>query len=103
MNVTAALDALTADAALWDETADGLEDARTRVIGLHVRPRAFSFAALGVADTYESLRAQVERLLQEREAASGGAATALRRVRATYEGADQDARDRIAGLWTWDH
>lgn len=102
MSFSTAMDALQQDAVRWDETADGLQAAGSIVRSLAVPAAAFSFAGGDVQAVYEELRARVETLLSEGETETAGAAVALRAVRRTYEGADQAAKDRIAGLWAWE-
>lgn len=101
MTFEAAMEALTADAVRWDTTAGVLGGAADSTGGLAASPSQFSFAGGTVASLYEETRASVERLLRGGESETAGAAVALRKVRETYEGTDQAARDRLAGTWDW--
>jgi hypothetical protein len=101
MTFEAAMQALTDDAKRWDGVADATGTAASTAGALTAHPSQFSFTGGAVATAFEELRAVVENLLRDGSAEMAGAATALRQVRATYEGTDEAARQRLAGTWDW--
>ncbi|MBT0993258.1 hypothetical protein KIN34_03010 [Cellulomonas sp. DKR-3] len=102
MTFEAAMQALTDDAKRWDGVADVTRTAADSAGSLSVRPSQFSFAGGAVSTSFEEIRSVVEGLLRGGSAEMAGAATALRQVRATYEGTDEAAKQRLAGTWDWD-
>jgi uncharacterized protein YukE len=99
MTFEAAMQALTDDAKRWDRVADAARTAADTAGSLTTHPSQFSFAGGAVASSFEEVRAIVEQLLRGGSTEMAGAATALRQVRATYEGTDESAKQRLAGTW----
>lgn len=102
MSVTIALDALSKDAARWDEVSEALGGAAHSAGGLRLDDSAFSFAGGAAASTYESVRSRVESLLRGGESETSGAADALLEVKRAYEGMDRAAAAALNGAWDAD-
>lgn len=99
MSFEIAMQALTADAGKWDATADMLATAASAAGGLVASEAEFSFAGGDVAAAYESTRAFVQDYLSKGAKEAGGAADALRAVRAAYEGSDTSASNEVMSKW----
>ncbi len=94
-----ALEALTADAALWDDAADAIGNARAAVAGLAIDYHDFSVCGQNAAHAYQAVRAKVEALLASGVTEVRGGADALREVRQEYESADTATREEVGALW----
>lgn len=102
MGLEVALDALTDDAAIWEDASGTLEDAASAAGGLGLTHGQFSFAGGTVAATYEELRSRVQTLLEDGAGKLDDGAAQLRQVRTTYEGSDEASKDSLDGVWDWD-
>lgn len=101
MSIEVALEALSADAKLWDNASSVLDGAAGYAAVLTLTGADLSNVAAGVGlDTaYEAARARVERLLREGTDELATIATTLRQVRAVYESQDASQRAAYSGLW----
>lgn len=101
MSVTVGLEALAADAVLWEGTAATLGAASRAAGGLTLSTVSLSWAAgeEGLADVYEAARARVERLLSEGSTETGVIAATLRQVKGAYESNDEAQRAAYDGVW----
>jgi uncharacterized protein YukE len=96
-----ALNALTKDAKRWDDTADMLKKAKSDCAAMTLRTQDFSFLGGDVYKEYEAARKFMEDYLGDGERATSKAASALRKVRTTYEGSDERAKRNIESAWDW--
>jgi hypothetical protein len=101
MTVKAALAALHADAAAWDETSGVLSRAAEEAHALTLTERALSWAArpTGLLGTYAEMQAEVGALLLQGAGAHAELARTLDRVAAAYERGDDEAAARLGGVW----
>ena len=101
MSVTVGLEALAADAALWEGTASTLGAASRSAAGLTLSAVSLSWAAeeVGLVEVYEAARSRVEQLLREGETETGVIAATLRQVKAAYESIDEAQRAAYDGVW----
>ncbi|MFQ6172657.1 hypothetical protein ACK8HX_13695 [Oryzobacter sp. R7] len=101
MSFRVALEALSADAGVWDEVSTTLDGASTTAAGLGLTTSQLSWAAevVGLTATYESMRAKTERLLGEGATQTSTIAEGLRTVKTTYEGSDEAAKQRLESAW----
>lgn len=98
-HITVAYDALTSDAARWDDIAAGLDEAKASVQSLDLGRGEFSFAATDVADEYARIRSLVIQLLDTGAAQTRGAATALREIREDFESTEAAIQASLAEMW----
>lgn len=82
--ITVALEALRADADLWQRATTDMRTAATTAAGQRVEPVAFSFAAQSVATAYESLRAKLTALIEAGASNFDSITHALRSTAASY-------------------
>lgn len=101
MSFKTSMHALSADAKRWDDTSDKLATAAKAAGGMTISPAAFTFVGGDAHTAYESLRSYAEGYLREGSNETSGAAAALRKVRNTYEGSDERAKDRLHKKWQW--
>lgn len=101
MSITAALEALEADARLWEGASSVLGTAARSASVLTLGSMSLSNVAadVGLVGAYEEARARVERLLREGEDELQTIATTLRQVEAAYEAEDESQRTLYRGLW----
>ena len=101
MTLKVALEALAADAGVWDDVSSTLGGARDSATGLTVTQGQMSWAAdvTGLLQTYESMRSKTETLLGDGSTQTSTIAHGLRQVKTTYEGSDQAAVDRLSSAW----
>jgi len=99
LSFEASIDALTADSRRWDDSADMLATAAKTVGGMRLGPDVFGFAGGNAYEAYESIRSYTEEYLQKGSHETSGAAAALRQVRDTYEGSDEEAKQKFASKW----
>lgn len=101
MSMQVSLDALAADAVLWEGVSGTLGSASRSAAGLTLSSASLSWAAeeVGLVDVYEAARARVERLLREGEAETDTIAVTLRQVRTAYESSDENERAVYRGAW----
>lgn len=101
MSFKTSMDALSADANRWDTTATMLATAAKAAGGMTLSPSSFTFVGGNAYQAYESLRSHTEEYLQKGSNETSGAAAALRKVRDTYEGSDEGAKQKIVSKWQW--
>lgn len=101
MSLQVALEALTSDANRWRDVAEVLDEASGAAANLTLAPSQFSFAGATVYQTYETLRAHLQNLLEQGSENLNTGADELDQVRTEYETADQDSAHRLEGLWDW--
>jgi hypothetical protein len=96
-----ALEALAADAGVWDDVSTTLTSARDSASGLTVTEGEMSWASdvTGLLQTYEAMRSKTEGLLGGGATQTSTIATGLRTVKSTYEGSDQAAVERLSSAW----
>ncbi|MDF3051768.1 MAG: Excreted virulence factor EspC, type diderm [Pseudonocardia sp.] len=94
--LTVALDALEADAALWSRAAADLHAAAATLDGQQLDPTAFSFAGDAVAATYEALRVKAAALVHAGADNLDAIAAALRTSAATYAAEDAAGMHRLS-------
>jgi hypothetical protein len=101
MDLKVALAALASDARVWDDVSSTLGGARGSATGLTVTEGEMSWAAdvTGLLQTYEAMRSKTARLLAGGETQTATIARGLLTVKATYEGSDQAAVERLASAW----
>jgi hypothetical protein len=101
VTMQAAFEALTDEAAEWDDTSGALDTAATEVSGLTLTSAQFSAMVIptGVADRYEEARAHIEAVCRAGMKETKDLADALRQVRDDFQSQDQAVRDEVAGLW----
>lgn len=101
MSFQVALQALGADAGVWDDVSTALDGATTSASGLTLTTAQLSWAAevIGLTTTYEAMRAKTERLLGEGATETSTIAEGLRTVKTTYEGSDEGAKARLESAW----
>lgn len=101
MSMKVNLDALTADAVLWEGVSGTLGSSSRSAAGLTLSSVSLSWAAeeVGLLDVYEAARARVERLLREGETETETIAVTLRQVRTAYESTDESERAVYRGIW----
>ena len=101
MTLKVALEALAADAVVWDDVSSTLGGARDSAVGLTVSEAQMSWAAdvTGLLQTYESIRSKTQTLLGDGATQTSTMAEGLRQVKATYEGSDQAAVERLSSAW----
>src|SRR5204863_7418225 len=102
MSLKVALDALSKDAKRWDDSADMLKTAATTCAGLKLDHQDFSFMGGSAQKAYEDVRSFMHTYLSDGQRETSGAASALRNVKAAYEGSDQLTKaeiDKIKADW----
>ena len=97
----AEFEALTSEAAEWDDTAAAVGTAAGTVAGLQLSSAQFSFVSgmTGVADSYAQARQHVEDILRAGERESAQLGDALRDIRNDFQSTDQGVRDAVAAVW----
>ena len=101
MSIDVALEALTADAALWEDASSTLNTAAWSASALTLTTSSLSNVAadVGLVTVYEQARARIERLLREGSEELQTIADTLRAVRTAYESQDASQRATYGGLW----
>jgi hypothetical protein len=101
MTMQAGFEALTGEAAEWDDTSRVLSDAATTVSGLRLSAAQFSFVCFmtGVDDSYSRARQHVEDVLTAGARETGRLADALREVRRDFESTDQQVVSEVRSVW----
>lgn len=101
MSLTAAIQALRADAGIWQDVATTTSGAARAADGLTLSEGELSWASrpTGLLDTYEEIRAKVARLLTEATTNFSSLSSTLNRVATAYETSDQAALSRMRGVW----
>ena len=102
MSFEVAIQALQDDAVVWDGVSATLSTATTSATSQTLTTSQLSWAAdvVGLTETYESMRAKIEKLLREGTTETNTIAANLRTVMTTYEGHDEAAKQRLASAWT---
>ena len=95
------LEAMRHDSGIWRTTAGALNDASAAANRLTLDTTALSFAAgeNGLVETYEQLRALVERLTREGHLRLSALSHTLNVVAAAYATSDKRASVRYDGVW----
>ncbi|NBE52157.1 hypothetical protein [Streptomyces boluensis] len=101
MTFKASMDALTADAKRWDDTAAMLQTAGGKCADMTLRAQDFSFLGGDTHEAYEAVREFMKGFLLDGERAASGAGNALIKVRNTYEGSDETAKQNLKEAWEW--
>ena len=98
----AEFEALTSEAAEWDETAAALATAAQTVASLELTSAQFSFiyAMTGVDVSYAQARQHVEDVLTAGQRECTELAEALRQVRADFQSTDSSVVQAVQGVWT---
>ncbi len=101
MTMQAAFEALTSEAAEWDDTSQALSDAAGTVSGLQLSAAQFSFISFltGVDDGYSQARQHVEDVLTAAARETRKLADALREVRRDFESTDQQVVSEVQSVW----
>lgn len=103
MSFKVAMQALSADAAVWEGSADALSSASAAARGLTLSDVDLSWAGqdTGLVDTYSQLRDKVTRLLGEGSEETRKLSATLLEVRGTYLSADESAKAGYHGIWDY--
>jgi hypothetical protein len=98
----AEFEALTSEAAEWDDTAAALSTAAETVAGLQLTSAQFSFISelTGVDSSYAQARQHVEDVLRAGERECTQLAEALRQVRADFQSTDSSVVHAVESVWT---
>lgn len=101
MGFEASLKALHDDAKTWDDIADITSEAGRAAGDLRLRECEMSFASrsTGLLETYEEVRAEVEKLLNEATVNFRDIRDTLRGVAYAYEISDEFGSRRMKGVW----
>lgn len=101
MTMQAGFEALTSEAAEWDDTSQVLSDAASRVAGLELTASQFSFVCFmtGIDDSYREARQHVEDVLTAGATETGKLADALREVRRDFQSTDQEVVAEVQSVW----
>lgn len=102
MSFKASMEALQKDAKRWDDTAEMLQTAKSDCAAMTLRAQDFSFMGGEVHKEYEEIRDFMEDYLADGQRATSGAADALRKVHETYQGSDDNAKERLKSSWEWE-
>ncbi|WP_370247030.1 hypothetical protein [Nocardioides sp.] len=101
MTMQAGFEALTQEAAEWDDTSDTLRAAALIAAGLRLETSQFSFVAFmtGVDTDYEAARQHVVDVTTAGMVETRKIADALREVRQDFASTDAGVVDRVRALW----
>ena len=101
MTMQAGFEALTSEAAEWDDTSRVLSDAAATVAGLDLTAAQFSFVCFmtGIDSSYGRARQHVEDVLTAGTRETGKLANALREVRRDFESTDQQVVGEVQSVW----
>lgn len=94
-----AFEALSKDAAIWDEAGGTLDAARNDLATIGVDRGAFSFAATDVADLYAELHQRVMGLLTDGAESTRAGASALRAVRDEFQQYEDITQSQLSAIW----
>jgi hypothetical protein len=97
--ITAALDALEADAVRWADASAGVRGAAQAARTAAIEPQAFSFVGSDVAATYEALRTKMSALLDGGAANFTSIATALSSCAAAYAADEAAKAHALRGIY----
>lgn len=97
--IVVALEALEADAVMWQRAAEDLRAAAEAARRQQIPPGAFSFAGRAVADAYESMRTKTVALLEGGAANFEAIATTLRASAAAYAADERAGAHRIQNTY----
>jgi hypothetical protein len=97
--IVVALEALEADAMMWQRAAEDLRTAAAAARRQEIPPHAFSFAGRAVADAYESMRVKAVALLEGGAANFDAIARALRASAAAYAADERAGAHRIKNTY----
>ena len=95
--VTAALEAMRADAKTWEDAASDLTQPKETVAGLTVEPAQVGMHAVdaGLDKTYEEARAAIEAMIKKAENYFNKLSTDLTDSANQYESDDQSAQEEL--------
>jgi hypothetical protein len=101
MTMQAGFEALTSEAAEWDDTSQVLADAASTVSGLSLSAAQFSFVCFmtGIDSSYNEARQHVEDVLTAGARETGKLADALREVRRDFQSTDQQVVGEVQSVW----
>ncbi|GIF01587.1 hypothetical protein [Paractinoplanes rishiriensis] len=101
MSVTAAIDALRHDAAVWDQVSQVTRRAGQEAGALSLHESLLSWASVptGLLATYAQIQQKTVTLLDEATAVYREVSTALDKVAHAYELSDTNAASQLKGVW----
>jgi len=101
MTLKASIQALHDDAKIWQDVADVTGKAAHEPEGFKLGESDLSWASqsTGLLDTYEEIRVKVARLLREGTDNFRSLSSALDKVAAEYEANDENASQKLKGIW----
>jgi hypothetical protein len=101
MTMQAGFEALTSEAAEWDDTSRVLDDAAGTVAGLGLSAAQFSFVCggTGVDASYALALQHVEDVLTAGARETGQLADALREVRRDFQSTDESVVHDVQSVW----
>jgi hypothetical protein len=101
MTMQAGFEALTSEAAEWDETSRTLSDAASTVAGLGLTAAQFSFVCgdTGVDTSYAQALQHVQDVLTAGARETGQLADALREVRRDFQSTDENVVHEVQSVW----
>jgi hypothetical protein len=97
--VIVALEALEADAVMWQGAADDLRAAAAAAQRQQVPPGAFSFAGQAVYEQYDAIRVRTVALLEGGAANLDAIAETMRASAAAYEADERAGAHRIQNIY----
>jgi hypothetical protein len=101
MTMQAGFEALTSEAAEWDDTSQALSDAGATVSGLTLTSAQFSFVCggIGVDTSYAQALQHVENVLTAGARETKQLAGALREVRRDFQSTDENVVHEVQSVW----
>ena len=101
MTMQAGFEALTSEAAEWDDTAQVLSDAASTASSLTLSAAQFSFVCFltGIDDSYSRAHQHIVDVLTAGARETGKLADALRDVRHDFQSTDQDVVTEVQSVW----
>ena len=101
MTMQAGFEALTSEAAEWDDTSTALSDAASTIAGLSLSAAQFSFISsmTGIDSSYAQARQHVEDVLTAGAEETKQLADALREVRRDFQSTDQNVVHEVQSVW----
>lgn len=99
IDIHVAFDSLTSDAVFWDEIADGIGEIKGHVDSLDLAPSVFTVHGAAVNTAYAALQVALSSLLDDGEAQTRAAATALREIRTEFEELELNIASDVESMW----
>ena len=101
MTMQAGFEALTSEAAEWDDTSRALSDAASTVSGLTLSAAQFSFVCdmTGIDASYAQAQQHVLDVLTAGARETGKLADALREVRRDFQSTDENVVHEVQSVW----